>query len=76
MNVQSGVEGLLGFAWSQFCNLFWPKFLGGTPREYKMVTTTQDQEMLSRTVQLVKDGLWSPVVDSVWEMEDVLEVGQ
>lgn len=57
-------------------NLLWPRYLGGTPRWYKMVSGTPNQSSLSAVKKLSEDGTWSPVIDSEWEMEDALKVCQ
>lgn len=75
MQVQSGLQGLFRYIRSQCANLLWPKILGGTPRWYRMVTATPNQSTLSRSGGLAEKGLVSPMIDSEWEMEDVLEVG-
>lgn len=75
MHIQSGLQGLFGYIWSLCVNLLWPKILGGTPRWYKMVTATPNQFTLSRSGELAEKGHLTAMIDSEWEMEDVLEVG-
>ncbi|KAJ5404244.1 hypothetical protein N7509_004115 [Penicillium cosmopolitanum] len=73
MHIQSGLQGLFGYIWSLCVNLLWPKILGGTPRWYKMVTATPNQFTLSRSGELAEKGHLTAMIDSEWEMEDVLE---
>ncbi|KAJ5745929.1 hypothetical protein N7520_011111 [Penicillium odoratum] len=74
MQIQSATGSLRAFAWAMIMNLFWPAWLGGTPRWYKMVSGTPGVDVMARVKRLVEDGALEPIIDSTWEMEDALKV--
>jgi len=55
-------------------NTWWPRALGGGPRNYICVTAVATLEALQRLRELVEEGKLAVVLDSCWEMEDVLKV--
>ncbi|KAL1968722.1 hypothetical protein VTN77DRAFT_1548 [Rasamsonia byssochlamydoides] len=67
------LAGFLSWTWTQMLNMFWPSFLGGVPRPYCFHSTTPDVNTLNRVKKLVAEGKLRQVVDSIWEMEDVLK---
>jgi NADPH:quinone reductase-like Zn-dependent oxidoreductase len=67
-------EGVLWTLWCWAKNTLWPSFLGGTPRRYAMFSTVPNGQTAERLAEMVKEGKLRVVVDSVFKMEDVLEV--
>jgi hypothetical protein len=55
-------------------NSLWPRVLGGVPREYASVSGFTNLEVMEKLGQLVEEGKMKVVVDSCWDMEDVLKV--
>jgi hypothetical protein len=55
-------------------NTWWPRALGGTPRDYICISAFVTLEALQRLRELVEQGKLVVVLDSCWEMEDVLKV--
>lgn len=51
-----------------------PLFLGGMPRKCVMHAGKISREALTRLVAFIEDGKMRPVVDSVIEMDEVLQV--
>lgn len=68
------MEGMGKWLWATTVNLWWPVFLGGTPRKFVFQQTNIDQEGREELLRLVKEGKLKRVLDSVFEMEDVLGV--
>ncbi|KAJ5802811.1 uncharacterized protein N7503_005261 [Penicillium pulvis] len=73
MQAQSANGSLFAFAWAMILNLALPAWLGGTPRRYQMVMGTPGVDVMTRVKELAEDGVLVPVIDSTWEMEDVLK---
>jgi NADPH:quinone reductase-like Zn-dependent oxidoreductase len=55
-------------------NYLWPRLLGGTPRTFRLLSTTPDVDMLEKVRALAASGVIRCVVDSVWPMEEVMTV--
>jgi NADPH:quinone reductase-like Zn-dependent oxidoreductase len=68
------MEGIRATLWSGAKNMFWPQFLGGTPRKYIFQQTNPTQDRLKYLVQLVEESKLKVVIDQVFEMEDALQV--
>lgn len=66
------MEGMGKWLWATAVNRWWPVFLGGTPRKFVFQQTNIDQEGREELLRLVKEGKLKRVLDSVFEMEDVL----
>ncbi|KAH7065159.1 hypothetical protein B0J12DRAFT_561210, partial [Macrophomina phaseolina] len=66
------MEGMVKTLWANAVNRLWPNWLGGTPRTYVLQQTKLDQECREELVWLLKEGKLNRVVDSVFDMEDVL----
>ena len=70
----SGLWGVASGISSFVSNYLWPRILGGTPRQYRILGTEPVLGMLERVKKLVESGAVKGIVDSVWDMEDALEV--
>ncbi|KAL1639552.1 hypothetical protein SLS58_007856 [Diplodia intermedia] len=69
------MEGILTtLFWNVPVNYWWPKVLGGTPRKFIFQQTPITPERREELVKLVQEGKLKRVVDSVFDMEDVLGV--
>jgi hypothetical protein len=55
-------------------NAWWPRALGGVPRDYIRVSAFVTLEALERLRELVEHGKLAVVLDSCWNMEDILRV--
>lgn len=80
-NPNLGIFGVLGWfvrlvslvlMWNLYS--IWPVMLGGVPRRSFFFSGQPNARNLSIVRQLVEDGILRGVVDSVWDMEDVLKV--
>lgn len=54
--------------------MYLPSFLGGGPGGFSLVRTGSSKMRIERVRRLVEEGKLVVVVDSVWEMEDVMKV--
>ncbi|KAF8644811.1 hypothetical protein AX16_008268 [Volvariella volvacea WC 439] len=52
---------------------YWPRFLGGIPRAYHIVMVKHSVQDLHALEELLAQGKLTPIVDSVYEFEDVLK---
>ncbi|KAH7108462.1 hypothetical protein BKA62DRAFT_682267 [Auriculariales sp. MPI-PUGE-AT-0066] len=64
----AAVREVLGFIWARR-----PVFLGGVNRRWKSVYTIHREEELLQLAQWMEEGKLKPVVDSVFEYDDVLK---
>jgi hypothetical protein len=55
-------------------NTWWPRALGGGPRDYICVSAFVTLEALQRLRELVEEKKLAVVLDSCWEIGDVLKV--
>jgi len=55
-------------------NTWWPRALGGGPRDYICVSAFVTLEALQRLKELVEERKLAVVLDSCWDMGDVLKV--
>ena len=55
-------------------NSWWPRALGGVPRQYICVSAVSNLDMNERLASLVEEGTLKTVVDSRWEMADAVKV--
>jgi hypothetical protein len=55
-------------------NTWWPRALGGCPRDYVCISAVVTLEALQRLRELVEQGKLAVVLDSCWDMGDVLKV--
>lgn len=67
-------EGVLWTLWCWTKNTLWPTFLGGTPRKYAMFSTVPNGIRAEKLAEMVGAGKLKVIVDSVFEMDDVLAV--
>jgi NADPH:quinone reductase-like Zn-dependent oxidoreductase len=65
---------LLPIIGNQIKNNFWPTFLGGVPRKYVLKSVRPDLKSLQKIRQLVEDGTFKGTVDSVWGMDEAIQV--
>ena len=75
--VYVNVGSMEGFMWTLWCwakNALWPTILGGTPRRYVMFSTVTNGRSAEKLAEMVETGKLRVVVDSVFEMDRVLEV--
>lgn len=75
--VYVNVGALEGFMWTLWCwaqNALWPTILGGTPRKYVMFSTVPNGKSAKKLADMVRAGKLRVVVDSIFEMDQVLEV--
>ena len=71
------VGAMEGFIWTLWCwakNAAWPTVLGGTPRKYIMFSTVANGRSAEELAEMIQAGRLRVVVDSVFKMEDVLDV--
>ncbi|OSD03381.1 NAD-P-binding protein [Trametes coccinea BRFM310] len=66
----SGIGNYAHFVWTV---LLKPGFLGGVRRKWKLVSVKPVEKDLKEFAKLVEEGKIKPLVDSVYEFEDVLE---
>jgi NADPH:quinone reductase-like Zn-dependent oxidoreductase len=69
------MEGILSSISSAGKNLLWPRFLGGTPRNYVFQQTNPVADTMQYLIKLVEEGKLNVVIDRVFEMEEALQVG-
>ena len=74
MQVKPTIGSLLSFFWAQFCNTYWPSYLGGTPRWFRMMSGTPNLHTLSRVKTLAEERVLKSVIDSIWDIKDALKV--
>lgn len=77
IGAKSGKNGLgdaLRIAWQMAQNSLWPRILGGTPREFCLQSTNGSAATFEQLRKLVEEGKVRGIVDSVWEMKDVVKV--
>jgi hypothetical protein len=55
-------------------NTWWPRALGGGPRDYICISAFVTPEALQRLRELVEERKLVVVLDSCWDMGDVLKV--
>jgi len=55
-------------------NIWWPRALGGGPRDYICVSAFVTLEALQRLRELVEERKLAVVLDSCWDMGDILKV--
>ncbi|KAL9117803.1 MAG: hypothetical protein Q9187_005657, partial [Circinaria calcarea] len=70
---KNGLGDAIRVAWRMAQNLLWPRILGGTPRKFCLQPTNGSAATLEQLRRLVEEGKVRGMVDSVWEMEDVVE---
>ena len=66
-------EGVWMTARNWFTNTWWPKWLGGVPRRYIMFSTPPSKDSATYTARLVEEGKVRILIDSVWDMEDLVK---
>ncbi|KAJ5585651.1 Zinc alcohol dehydrogenase [Penicillium hetheringtonii] len=72
MKVQPTLLSVIGFFWCQLFNAYWPAFLGGTPRWFRMLSGSPDFVTLSKVKEMAERGSLKSVIDSIWEMQDAI----
>ncbi|OJD13470.1 hypothetical protein AJ78_06081 [Emergomyces pasteurianus Ep9510] len=65
--------GVCHMAFSLTRVMFFPSFLGGGPGGYSLVRTGSSKTRIEKVRRLVEEGKLGVVIDSVWEMGDVLK---
>ena len=70
----SGIWGAMSLTKDLLANYFWPRLLGGTDRKYELLKTDLVPGLLEKVRAVVASGAVKGVVDSVWDMEDALQV--
>ena len=55
-------------------NTWWPRALGGSPRDYICISAIVTLEALQRLGELVEQGKLAVELDSCWDLGDVLKV--
>lgn len=55
-------------------NYYWPQKLWGTPRQYMFMSAYPDELKMGRVRDLVEKGVLKAVVDSVWDLKDIVKV--
>lgn len=69
------VGGASHGVWPFLRNCVWPRFLGGTPRTYKILGLAPAGELQRQVAQWVNEGLIKEVpIDSEYSLENVLQV--
>ncbi|MCJ1390363.1 hypothetical protein MMC18_003222 [Xylographa bjoerkii] len=74
INIGAYEGGPLFTAWCWLKNICLPITLGGIPRRYIMFSTIPNGEDTKQLAKLVEDDKLNVVIDSVYKMEDVLDV--
>lgn len=57
-------------------NMFLPGFLGGGRRKYQFLSLKPNHEQLVQLGKWIDEGKITPVIDSIWEYDDVLRAFQ
>ena len=70
-----GVSQLVAL-WRWFTNSTWPSILGGVPRKFIMFNTVPDKPRAKKIYQLAENKQLKIIVDSIYKMDDALEVSQ
>jgi hypothetical protein len=68
------ISSMLKAASLMLRNILWPRLLGGVQRDYVNITGLVNLETIEKLGLLVEEGKLKVVVDSCWDMEDVLKV--
>jgi reticulon-4-interacting protein 1, mitochondrial len=55
-------------------NMLWPRLFGGVDRPYVQVTALASLASLEKLAELAEEDCFDIVIDSSWEMEDILQV--
>jgi reticulon-4-interacting protein 1, mitochondrial len=55
-------------------NMLWPRLLGGVDRPYVQVTALASLAGLEKLAELAEEDCFDVVIDSSWDMEDILKV--
>ncbi|KAK5165376.1 zinc ion binding [Saxophila tyrrhenica] len=66
-------EGFLATFSNWFLNAWRPTWLGGIPRRYIMFSTPPSTDATAITARLIDEGKVRMLIDSVWEIEDVVK---
>ena len=67
-------EGTVKTLFNWWKNAWWPTILGGTPRRYIMFSTIPDPKVAEELAKMAGEGTLKVVIDSVFDMEDALQV--
>jgi NADPH:quinone reductase-like Zn-dependent oxidoreductase len=66
-------EGVFKTLGNWFVNTWCPIWLGGVPRRYIMFSTPPTVDSATYTARLIEEGKIRILIDSVWDMEDVVD---
>lgn len=69
-----GIRDVFRLVWQMAQNHLWPRVLGGTAREFRLQATNGSVASYEQLRKLAEEGKVRGVVDSVWEIGDVLKV--
>jgi reticulon-4-interacting protein 1, mitochondrial len=72
--VSYSVSSLLYASSCMLQNMLWPRLLGGVDRPYVQVTALASLAGLEKLAELAEEDCFDVVIDSSWDMEDVLKV--
>ena len=71
-----GILNFLSFLIILCLRMYWPVFLGGVPRKLMFYSADIDSDSLRKLSDLVESGRLRGVVDSEWEMEDLVQASR
>lgn len=66
-------EGIWKTTLNWFTNTWCPTWLGGVPRRYTMFSTSLSKDAATYMARLVDEGKVRILIDSVWDMEDLVK---
>lgn len=66
-------EGIWNTALNWFTNTWCPTWLGGVPRRYVMFSASLSKDTATYMARLVDEGKVRILIDTVWDMEDLVE---
>jgi NADPH:quinone reductase-like Zn-dependent oxidoreductase len=66
-------EGILTTVKNWLLNTWLPTWLGGVPRRYMMFSTPPTKDAATYIARLVEEGKVRILIDSVWDMEDLVQ---
>ncbi|KAF1952662.1 GroES-like protein [Byssothecium circinans] len=73
LNIGDFTNGLFATAWNWLMNWCWPRWLGGTPRNYVMFGPDINPETVEQLLKLMEKGEIKAVKERTAEFDDVLE---
>ncbi|PVI06486.1 NAD(P)-binding protein [Periconia macrospinosa] len=73
VNIGDYTNGLFRTVFHWFVNLYWPQWLGGTPRRFIMFGPWETPKVIDPLTKLMADGKIKPVIERTVAFDQVLE---